>query len=139
MRNIAMNIYLDVDGVLIQHDGALARHADQFLAELLDSGHPVHWLTTRCRDGDPAPVCNALTTLVRPETAELLHAIRPTSWVTSKLEAIDLTTPFLWFDDQPLRFEIEELRECGLLDGWVKVDLVKEPDQLGTLLLLGES
>ena len=53
--------------------------------------------------------------------------------MTSKLEAIDLTTPFLWFDDQPLRFEIEELRECGLLDGWVKVDLRRDPEQLGTL------
>ena len=53
--------------------------------------------------------------------------------MTSKLEAIDLTTPLLWFDDQPLHFEIEELRECGLLDGWVKVDLRHDPEQLATL------
>ena len=52
--------------------------------------------------------------------------------MTSKLEAIDLANPFLWFDDQPLQFEIEELKECGLLDRWVKVDLLNEPDQLGT-------
>ena len=130
-----MNIYLDVDGVLIQHDGTLAAHADQFLAELLASGHPVHWLTTRCRDGDPAPVREMLTKLVRPETADLLHAIRPTSWATSKLEAIDLKNPFLWFDDQPLQFEIEELRECGLLDCWVKFDLVNDSDQLRALQL----
>jgi len=128
-----MNIYLDVDGVLIQHDGTLAAHADEFLAELLASGHPVHWLTTRCRDGDPAPVREMLTKLVRPETADLLHAIRPTSWATSKLEAIDLKNPFIWFDDQPLQFEIEELTECGLLDCWVKIDLLREPDQLRAL------
>ena len=128
-----MNIYLDVDGVLIQHDGTLARHADAFLVALLTSGHPVHWLTTRCRDGDPAPVCAVLAELVAPATADLLHAIRPTSWATSKLEAIDLTNPFLWFDDQPLRFEIDELRECGLLNSWVKVDLVSDPDQLRAL------
>jgi len=130
-----MNIYLDVDGVLIQHDGTLAAHADEFLAELLASGHPVHWLTTRCRDGDPAPVREMLTKLVRPETADLLHAIRPTSWATSKLEAIDLTMPFLWFDDKPLQFEIEEFTECGLLDCWVKIDLVNDPDQLRALQL----
>ncbi|MEI7914175.1 MAG: hypothetical protein WCH82_05455 [Mycobacteriaceae bacterium] len=136
MRNITMNIYLDVDGVLVQHDGTLARHADEFLAELVASGHPLHWLTTRCRDGDPAPVREALSKLVAPATADLLHAIRPTSWATSKLEAIDLKNPFIWFDDQPLQFEIEELRECGLLERWVKVDLVNEPGQLGTLRLL---
>lgn len=129
-----MNIYLDVDGVLLERDGTLARHADEFLAVMVHSGHPVHWLTTRCRDGDAAPVRELLSTLLTPTTAALLPAVRATSWATSKLEAIDLATPFLWFDDQPLQFEIEELRECGLLDRWVKVDLRRDPDQLGKML-----
>lgn len=128
-----MNIYLDVDGVLIHSDGTLARHADEFLTAMVHSGHPVHWLTTRCRDGDAAPVCDVLAKLLRPATADLLTAIKPTSWTTSKLGAIDLTSPFLWFDDQPFHFEIEELRECGLLTSWVKVDLLRDPDQLGRL------
>jgi hypothetical protein len=68
---------------------------------------------------------------------ELLASIKPTSWATSKLEAIDLRSPFIWIDDQPLQFEIEELQECGLLDRWVKVDLLNEPDQLGTLRMFG--
>ena len=134
-----MNIYLDVDGVLLNHDGSLAHHADEFLAAMVHSGHPVHWLTTRCRDGDAASVVEVLGRLVQPSTVELLTSIRPTSWATSKLEAIDLRSPFIWFDDQPLQFEIEELQECGLLDRWVQVDLRSEPDQLATLLLLGES
>jgi hypothetical protein len=29
-----MNIYLDVDGVLLNHDGILANHADEFLAAM---------------------------------------------------------------------------------------------------------
>ena len=132
-----MNIYLDVDGVLLNHDGTLANHADEFLAAMVHSGHPVHWLTTRCRDGDASAVVGVLGRLVQPSTVELLTSIRPTSWVTSKLEAIDLANPFLWFDDQPLQFEIEELKECGLLDRWVKVDLLNEPDQLGTLRMFG--
>ena len=132
-----MNIYLDVDGVLLNHDGTLANHADEFLAAMVHSGHPVHWLTTRCRDGDASSVVDVLSRLVQPSTAELLSSIRPTSWATSKLEAIDLRSPFIWFDDQPLQFEIEELRECGLLDRWVKVDLLSEPDQLGTLRRFG--
>jgi hypothetical protein len=133
-----MNIYLDVDGVLLNHDGTLANHADEFLAAMVHSGHPVHWLTTRCRDGDATPVVDVLSRLVQPSTVELLTSIRPTFWATSKLEVIDLRSPFIWFDDQPLQFEIEELRECGLLDRWVKVDLLSEPDQLGTLRLFGE-
>ena len=128
-----MNIYLDVDGVLLKQDGTLAPHADNFLALIIHSGHPVHWLTTRCRDGDAAPIVDMLGRLLQPATAGLLPSVRATSWATSKLEAIDLRSPFIWFDDQPLQFEIEELRECGLLDSWVKVDLLREPEQLGTL------
>jgi hypothetical protein len=133
-----MNIYLDVDGVLLNHDGTLANHADEFLAAMVNSGHPVHWLTTRCRDGDSSAVVAVLGRLVQPSTVELLTSIKPTSWAASKLEAIDLRSPFIWFDDQPLQFEIEELQECGLLDRWVKVDLLSEPDQLGTLRMFGE-
>jgi hypothetical protein len=133
-----MNIYLDVDGVLLNHDGTLANHADEFLAAMVHSGHPVHWLTTRCRDGDSSAVVAVLGRLVQPSTVELLTSIKPTSWETSKLEVIDLRSPFIWFDDQPLQFEIEELQECGLLDRWVKVDLLSDPDQLGTLRMFRE-
>ena len=133
-----MNIYLDVDGVLLNHDGTLANHADEFLAAMVHSGHPVHWLTTRCRDGDSSAVVAVLGRLVQPSTLELMNSIKPTSWATSKLEAIELANPFIWFDDQPLQFEIEELQEYGLLDRWVKVDLLSEPDQLDALRMLGE-
>ena len=133
-----MKIYLDVDGVLLNHDGTLANHADEFLAAMVHCRHPVHWLTTRCRDGDSSAVNAVLGRLLQPTTVELLTLIKPTSWATSKLEAIDLRSPFIWFDDQPLQFEIEELQECGLLDRWVKVDLLSEPDQLGTFRMFGE-
>ncbi len=78
-----MNIYLDVDGVLLNHDGTLANHADEFLAAMVHSGHPVHWLTTRCRDGDSSAVVAVLGRLVQPPTVELLTSIKPTSWATS--------------------------------------------------------
>ena len=133
-----MNIYLDVDGVLLNHHGTLANHADEFLAAMVHSDHPVHWLTTRCRDGDSSAVVALLGRLVQRSTVELLTSIKPTSWETSKLEVIDLRSPFIWFDDQPLQFEIEELQECGLLDRWVKVGLLSEPEQLGTLRMSRE-
>ena len=102
---------------------------------MVRSEHTVYWLTTRCRDGDAASLIEVLSRLLEPSTAELLSSIRPTSWATSKLEAIDVARPFLWFDDQPLQFEIDELQECGLLDCWVQVDLVSDPDQLATVSL----
>jgi len=51
-----MNIYLDVDGVLLNHDGTLANHADEFLAAMVHSCHPVHWLT-----GSTTNRCNSRT------------------------------------------------------------------------------
>ena len=72
-----MNIYLDVDGVLLNHDGTLANHADEFLAAMVHSGHPVHWLTTRCRDGDSSAVVAVLGRLVQPSTLELMNSIKP--------------------------------------------------------------
>ena len=106
-----------------------------------DSGdkHDLHrWLDHRLRclveGGDPGDDRAG----IQPSTVKLLTSITPTSWATSKLEAIELRSPFIWFDDQPLQFEIEELQECGLRDRCVKVDLLSEPDQLGTLRMFGE-
>lgn len=134
-----INIYLDVDGVLITYEGTLAHHADRFLTMIMNSGHPVHWLTTRCREGNAAHVVRALSRLVQPSTAELLSAIKPTSWTTSKLEAIDLHSPFVWFDDRLMQFEINELEDYGLRDCWVRIDLIAEPEQLGTIRLFENS
>jgi hypothetical protein len=53
-----------------------------------------------------------------------------TSSQTSKLEAIDMSQPFPWYDDRPLQFEIHELEECGLLDNLIQVDLRRKPTQL---------
>jgi hypothetical protein len=89
-----MKIYLDVDGVLLKHDGTLACHADEFLPMMVRSGHSIQLAYTRRRGGDAAPVVEVLSRLVQPSVAELLPSIRPTSQATSELEAVELARPF---------------------------------------------
>lgn len=48
-----MNIYLDIDGVLLANDWNAANHANEFLRLVLEK-YPdtTYWLTTHCQ-GDP--------------------------------------------------------------------------------------
>ena len=48
----------------------------------------------------------------------------------SKKEAIDLSKPFLWFDDDLFPDERAVLREHGLLDNWIEVALHKDQSHL---------
>ena len=47
-----MNIYLDVDGVLLNHDGTLANHADEFLAAMVHSLNQAHVLGDKQAGGN---------------------------------------------------------------------------------------
>jgi hypothetical protein len=68
------------------------------------------------------------------ETVELLKQIKPTSWQTAKTRAIDISKPFLWFDDDLFYEEKETLTKNGVLDNWIEVDLSKEPDHLAQFI-----
>jgi len=46
-----MNIYLDIDGVLITKNGQPALGVVEFLT-YLTKNHTVYWLTTHCRGGE---------------------------------------------------------------------------------------
>ncbi len=129
-----MNVYLDIDGVLLANDKFVAPHVDEFVAKCLERGE-VYWLTTWCR-GDSAPAIRRLAqTNMNPATIELLakHA-QPTNWHTAKTEAIDLSKPFLWFDDDLFPDERAELIKYGMLGNWIEVDLHKNPKQLLTFV-----
>ena len=43
-----MNIYLDIDGVIMANDREPARHVTEFL-EFVVNKYPVYWLTTHCK------------------------------------------------------------------------------------------
>ena len=45
-----MNIYLDIDGILLTKYGTLVPGAPEFVEQIVRK-HDVYWLTTWCKDG----------------------------------------------------------------------------------------
>jgi len=132
-----MNVYLDIDGVLLANELYPAMHAAEFIKYVL-TNYPdtTYWLTTHCQ-GDASRPVNDIADKFDEETVELLKKIKPTTWMDSplKTDAIDFTKPFLWFDDDLFVKEREVLVEHGVLDNWIEVNLQKDPDALGKFLL----
>jgi len=125
-----MNIYLDVDGVLLANDRRAANGADEFLQAVLTK-YPdsTYWLTTHCWRGvNRAP--HVLAPVLRSETVHLLNKIKPTNWNELKTDAIDFSKPFLWFDDDLFDDEREVLRAHTAEQNYILVDLYKNPNYL---------
>lgn len=123
-----MNIYLDIDGVLVGRGRVPALHLKEFLASCLEN-HAVYWLTTHCK-GDASTAVAYLEQILDKETLELTKKIKPTTWSHSKTEGIDFNQPFIWFDDYIFEFEKEQLRKNHCFGSWIRVDLVSNPDHL---------
>lgn len=123
-----MNIYLDIDGVLLANDLQMANHAAEFV-EYMVKTYPVYWLTTHCK-GDAVFTVRFLERFFDPKTIEIMKMIKPTNWETLKTEAIDFAQPFLWFDDYLFQQEIEILKQKDCFNSWIQVDLGKDENQL---------
>ncbi len=113
-----MNIYLDIDGVLLANEHYPANYAPEFLRYVL-TNYPdtTYWLTTHCQ-GDALQPIRDVGHLFDGETVELMKKIKPTTWLDSsaKTDAIDFTKPFLWFDDDLFFNERKTLIEHGVLE-----------------------
>jgi hypothetical protein len=123
-----MNIYLDIDGVILANDKQPANFAKEFL-EFVIGRYPTYWLTTHCK-GDAEYTLNHISPYFDISTLTVMKKIKPTNWDMSKTEAIDFSKPFLWFDDHIFDFEKRDLIKHNALKSWVEVDLSKNPDQL---------
>jgi len=123
-----MNIYLDIDGVILANDLRKSNYADEFIKHLVNK-YPVYWLTTHCK-GDAMFTVRFLERFFDKETIEIMKNILPTNWDTLKTEAIDFSQPFLWFDDDLFNEERKVLIENNCLDSWVEIDLAKDEYQL---------
>ena len=131
-----MNVYLDIDGVLLINEKYAAPYAAEFLERILKK-YPdsTYWLTTHKWKGiDRTQEVLAPAFLL--ETLELIKAIKPTEWGESKTDAIDFTKPFLWFDDDLYPEEKSALEAHGVLVNWIGIDLAKNPNQLHDLTKL---
>lgn len=131
IHELDMNIYLDIDGVLLANDRQPAKYAKEFLQKVLkEYPENTYWLTTHCMTGDATEPIRNVGKYFDKETILLFAMIKPTSWKKAKTEAIDLLQPFLWFDDDLYPDEETVLREHGLTDNWIGVDLAKNESQL---------
>ncbi len=128
-----MNIYLDIDGVLLANEKQAAMHADEFLQAVL-AKYPdsTYWLTTHCWRGENRTM-EVLRPVLQAETTELVKKIKPTDWGDLKTDAIDFSQPFKWFDDDLLPAERQILTNHNSLGSWIEVDLMRNSFQLREL------
>lgn len=129
-----MNIYLDIDGVILANDLQPANHAKEFLKFILDKyPNNTYWLTTHCQGDANVPITH-IGHLFEEETVKLMKLIKPTAWDTAKTRAIDFSKPFLWFDDDLFHEEKQTLLRHDALDNWIEVDLNRNPNQLANFI-----
>lgn len=125
-----MNIYLDINGVLMQ-ENTLAEFAEPFLAQVFTSWRfSTYWLSSYCWHGQ-----NKATDIIRPllkrkSSIQIIESIQPTQWDELKTDAIDFKTPFLWFDSSISADEKEILKYHRALDCFRQINLSSDPMQL---------
>lgn len=124
-----MNIYLDIDGVLLANEDNLSEGASEFIKYAAEH-FTVYWLTTHCMAGETEHAINYLQRSTDENLRPYLEKFKPVTWSVAKTEAIDFTQPFLWFDDDCFSGEQIVLREHDAFHSWIEVDLRKYPDQL---------
>lgn len=127
-----MNIYLDIDGVLLANDANSANYADEFIKYVV-THHSTFWLTTHCRQKENYTI-SLLSRFFSEETMKYIRQIKPTEWDLNKTEGIDFSSPFLWFDDDLFEGEKQELTKHNVLENWIEVNLRKDENQLGKFL-----
>lgn len=129
-----MNIYLDIDGVLLANENNAAQHVDEFLQHILNK-YPdsTYWLTTHNWRGENRAI-EVLSPVLKPETVELLKRIKPTEWGELKTDAINFEEDFLWFDDDLWPDELKVLEQNNATGRMVMIDLNKDPDILKKLI-----
>ena len=124
-----MNIYLDIDGVLLANESNLAEGAKEFIKYAADN-FDVYWLTTHCMNGDSTHAVEYIARVEQEDLRPWLIKFKPTVWSLKKTEAIDFTKPFFWYDDDCFSEERKVLRDNNALNSWIEVDLRKYPDQM---------
>lgn len=128
-----MNIYLDIDGVLLINEKNSSPNADEFIQHVLKK-YPdsTYWLTTHNWQGENRAK-DVLAPHLKPETVALLDKIKPTEWDELKTDAINFEEDFLWFDDDLWPDELKVLEENNATGRFIMIDLIKTPDILKEL------
>lgn len=119
-----MNIYLDIDGVLIDtKEYKPMPYLKEFLTIVFNiSNGEVYWLSTHTHDGDNTSPLNYFKPIVDSDIYLMLEKIKPSKWYSLKTEGIDLKSDFLWFDDVIFQAEYNFLESIGKEDCLIKVE-----------------
>ena len=127
-----MNLYLDIDGVLLDYNTETYAKGAIELIEYVTSEFDCYWLTTHCK-GDSMPAIEYLSGYFPPDVIEKLRKVKPTYWEDLKTEGIDFDRNFIWLDDYPFQAEQEVLKNFGVSESLYRVDLGNE-DELANVL-----
>lgn len=125
-----MNVYLDIDGVLLVNENNAANYADEFLQAVL-AAYPdsTYWLTTHNWRGENRTK-EVLAPHLKPETVPLLDKIKPSVWNEMKTDGINFSEKFIWLDDDLWQDELKVLEQHNATDNFILIDLQKNPNQL---------
>jgi len=128
-----MKIYLDIDGTLIhesmnESNGQPAHGLEDFIMALRP--YEVYWLTTHCRDGNPARAREIMKRVLPEKLHSDIERIKPTVWDMMKTEGIDWESDFIWFDNTIMDAEWERFKTAREDQQVIEVDLQNNPDQL---------
>ena len=128
IKSIEMNLYIDVDGVLLgrNEDDEIALIPDiEGILRYTKANFKCFWLTTHGRYGAEDVIC-----YLRPYAKELdlslFNHIQAAPWNSLKTEAIDFSKPFIWIDDKPLQVELLILKDKGCFNSWLHVDTFRD-------------
>jgi hypothetical protein len=127
-----VRLYLDIDGVLLGKGGSLPANVHAFLT-FVTANFDCHWLTTHCK-GDAKTAIRYLAQHYPADWLPMLASIHPTHWDTLKTEGIDLQTPFIWLDDQPMQAERHTLTQHNCTQSLWVVDLKNEHHALQQIM-----
>lgn len=131
-KEIPMNkpvLYIDIDGVLLANDENLSLGAAEFIKYAAEN-FEVYWLTTHCMHGDPSMAVRNVNRASDEDLTPWLEKFKPTTWRLKKTDAIDMSSPFLWFDDDCYYSEGKALEAAGKLDSWIQIELNIHEDQM---------
>ena len=125
-----MNVYLDIDRVLLANENNGSNYADEFLQAVL-AAYPesTYWLTTHNWRGENRTK-EVLAPHLKPETVPLLDKIKPSVWNEMKTDGINFSEKFIWLDDDLWEDELKVLERHNATDNFILIDLQKDPDQL---------
>jgi hypothetical protein len=87
-----MNVYLDIDGVLLANEENLAIGAIEFIKYAVEH-FDVYWLTTHCMDGTTEHAIEYLNRAAEEDLRPWLEKFKPVIWSLKKTEAIDFSKP----------------------------------------------